>query len=284
MDKASKGPRGTRRRVPGAGAPTDANEGKRLLGLVESEIIPRLVRAYGSQSPAAPALPAIRPPDVEAFAHALLERSQDNACDLLAAHCARGVPLEAIYLQLFAPAARYLGELWETDLMNFSQVTLCVWRLQSLLHDLSPSFRADSSGAQRESAERRILLGTLPNQQHTFGLSILSEFFRRDGWVVLSIPAPEPGEIQGTLSKHWFDVLALSASMDGEVDDLGKTIKAARRTSQNPRLAVMVGGPLFLREPELAVVVGADAMSVDAPHALAMADQLIWARQEIRMN
>lgn len=284
MDKASKGSPGPRRAANSAGALTESRDGKRLLGLVESEIIPRLMRAHLGHLPATPDTPMIRPPEVETFAHALLERTQDTACELLGAHCARGVPIEAIYLGLFAPAARYLGELWEADLINFSQVTLCLWRMQSLLYDLSPSFRAAPPGAPRASAERRILLGTLPNQQHTFGLSILSEFFRRDGWVVLSVPAPEPGEIQAMLSTHWFDVLALSASMDGEAGDLGKTIRAARRTSQNPRLAVMVGGPLFLRQPELARIVGADGMSADAPQAVALATRLMDAQQEVRMN
>lgn len=283
MDKSSRGRSGARRTADSAGALTEENGDKRLLGLVEAEIIPRLMLAYREQRVDA-LYSVIRTPEVEAFARALLERTPDSATRLLDAHCARGVPLEAIYLQLFAPAARYLGELWESDLCNFSQVTLCLWRLQSLLHDLNPSFRTGKSGTARSTAERRILLGTLPGQQHTFGLSILSEFFRRDGWVVLSIPAPDPGELLASLSMQWFDVLALSASMDGEADDLGKTIKAARKTSQNPRLMVMVGGPLFLRRPELADEVGADCMSADATEAVLLASQLIQIQQLVRMN
>lgn len=125
---------------------------------------------------------------------------------------------------------------------------------------------------------------TLPGQQHTLGLSMLSEFFRRDGWVVLAIPSPEPGLTQASLSTHWFDVLALSASMDSEVDDLAKTIKAARKTSQNPRLAIMVGGPLFLRNPELAHTLDVDGMSTDANDALVLAGRLLQAQKEVRLN
>lgn len=113
---------------------------------------------------------------------------------------------------------------------------------------------------------------------------MLSEFFRRDGWVVLAIPAPEPGLTQASLSTHWFDVLALSASMDSEIDDLDKTIQAARRTSQNPRLGIMVGGPLFLRRPELADKLRVDGCSNDATDALALARSLMQAQKEVRLN
>ncbi len=228
---------------------------------------------------------AIDAAHVADFAQALMARSAEPARELLDAHLDRGVGLQAIFLQLMTPTAHYLGELWEADLCNFSQVTLCLWRLQSMLHDLSPSFQ---SGANRttadRSAERRILMTTMTGQQHTFGLSILSEFFRREGWVVLSIPSPEPGETQSTLSRHWFDVLALSASMEGETDDLTRTIQAARKTSQNPRLSVIVGGPLFQRNPGLADEIGADGFSGDAEEALSLAGHLIQQQREFRLN
>lgn len=204
---------------------------------------------------------------------------------LLAAHLEHDVPIEQVYLDLFTASARLLGQWWESDHCNFSQVTLCLSRMQSMLHELSPAFHAGAGGARLErSGERRILMTTLPGQQHTMGLSILSEFFRREGWVVLSIPAPEPGLTQATLSTHWFDVLALSASLDAEIDDLAKTIQAARKTSQNPRMAIMVGGPLFMRRPELSLLLGADGVSIDAREALSLAQRLLQTQREIRLN
>ena len=282
MDKASNGR--SKKAADSAGALTEASGDTRLLDVVEAEIIPRLMHAHRDQRSDAPAA-VIRPAEVEVFARALLDRSPEPARALLAAHCARGVELEVIFLGLFTAAARLLGEWWESDECNFSQVTLSLSRIQSFLHDLSPSFHAGSGSAQLNRAgERRILMTTMPGQQHTFGLSMLSEFFRRDGWVVLAIPSPEPGLTQASLSTHWFDVLALSASMDGEIDDLGKTIKAARKTSQNPRLAIMVGGPLFLRRPELAKELDADGVSTDANDALALARRLMQAQKEVRLN
>lgn len=283
MDKAWKG-RAKLMAASSTGALTEAEGGRTLLDLVEVEIIPRLVHAHRDRREF-PSQPDILYAESVAFGCALLERSPAPARHIVDAYLERGTRLESIFLNLFTPAARYLGELWENDEINFSQVTLCVWRLQSMLHDLSPSFHAGSGGAElARTAERRILMATLPDQQHTFGLSMLSEFFRREGWVVLSIPSPEPGETQAALSRHWFDVLALSASMDYEVDDLARTIKAARKTSQNPRLAVIVGGPLFLRQPELATSIDADGVSADAIDALLLAERLIQRQKDARFN
>jgi methanogenic corrinoid protein MtbC1 len=284
MDKASKGHSGTAAPASSAGALTEAASEKRLLTLVEAEIIPRLMLAHRDSRHEAQDT-AIRSHEVATFARALLSNHIPDATELIGQLCERGVKMEAIYLQLLAPAARYLGELWEADQCNFSEVTLCLWRMQTLMYDLSAAFHGgDLRPTARSGAERRILVASLPGQQHTFGLSMLSEFFRKDGWVVLAIPSPQAGEVQDSLSMHWFDVLALSASMDGEVSNLTKTIKAARKTSRNPRLAVMVGGPLFLRQPGLAATVGADGMSEDAPSALALAGHLYQQQQEVRLN
>jgi methanogenic corrinoid protein MtbC1 len=134
------------------------------------------------------------------------------------------------------------------------------------------------------ASERRILMATMPGQQHTFGLSMLSEFFRREGWTVLSIPSPKASEVQDALSAYWFDVLALSVSSDDELPALTKAIRIARKTSSNPRLSVMVGGPAFLNHPDLTSTVGADGYSADAEAALHLAVQLMQQQQDVRIN
>jgi methanogenic corrinoid protein MtbC1 len=241
--------------------------------------------AHQDQRLQAPHAPEILERDVIAFSRALMENRMTDATDVVADLCSQGISMDRVYLNLFTPSARYLGELWEADLCTFSEVTLCLWRLQTLLYELSPAFHGNAKPAKpAPNSERRILMATMPGQQHTFGLSMLSEFFRREGWVVLSIPSPKPGELQDSLSANWFDVLALSVSTDNELPELGKSIRTARKTSRNPRLSVMVGGPLFLREPSLAATVGADGCSSDADAALALAIQLIQQQQDVRMN
>lgn len=275
-------------RAPSAKPPPSAAGspgGKRFLSLVEAEIIPRLIHAHRTRGDAPGSDAAIAQGDVDLFAQMLLDPSRDPAEALLERHCERGVPLDVIYLELFTPAARLLGDMWLVDTCSFSQVTLGLWRIRGMIHELSPSFHVSAGDIRpQRAAERRILMVSLSGQQHTLGLSLLSEFFRRDGWIALCIPSPEPGLTQSTLSSHWFDVLGLSASMDSEVADLEKTIKAARKTSQNPRLTVLVGGPLLLRRPELCDMIGANGTAADAPTALTLAGKLVQIQQEVRLN
>ena len=268
--------------------PNQRNDSERsersLLSLVEAEIIPRLMSAHRDPCHKSAGATDITRDEIVAFTQALLAQDVAAANVLVAELREVGYTIDAIYLQLLASSARYLGELWEADTCNFSEVTLCLWRIQTMLYDLSPAFQSDAMLRAAAPIERRILIANLPGHQHTLGVSMLSEFFRREGWVTLTIPSPQPREIQDSLSVDWFDVLALSAGTDREIEDLQKTIEAARKTSRNPRLAIMVGGALLLRRPELVTIVGADGTAHDANSALTMAANLVQHQREVRLN
>ena len=45
-----------------------------------------------------------------------------------------------IFLDLLAPTARRLGEMWETDTTDFANVTLAVSRLQRIMRHLGETF------------------------------------------------------------------------------------------------------------------------------------------------
>ena len=267
------------------GAVNELASEQRLLPLLEAEIIPRLIMAHQEQRQQSQDTPVVLASDIADFCQALLDNRMPAANDIVAGISARGISMDKVYLRLFAPAAGYLGELWDADRCTFSEVTLCLWRLQTMLHEAGPAFQSNAKNTKTAIAsERRILMATMPGQQHTFGLSMLSEFFRREGWTVLSIPSPKPNEVQDALSAYWFDVLALSVSADNELPALTKAIRIARKTSSNPRLSVMVGGPAFLQQPDLASTVGADGYSADAEAALHLAVQLIQQQQDVRIN
>jgi hypothetical protein len=105
-------------------SPVDACK-KSLLSVIELQIVPHLVRAHRDQLPSgsAAADPYIPPSaDMVAEFAQLCHLEDEKACwemvDRLM-HDRRGAP--EILLKLIAPAARYLGELWNQDQLNFSQ-------------------------------------------------------------------------------------------------------------------------------------------------------------------
>ena len=153
-----------------------------------------------------------------------------------------------------------------------------------MMYDLSPVFHASRKPLASPGKQPRILIATLPGSQHSFGLSMLSEFFRSEGWTVLAIPAPEERELLEALVNNWLDVFALSVSLDRELDNAKNIIEFARKRSCNPEISVIVGGPLFVNKPELAESVGADGTSLDAPGALNLAAQLLKEQHQVSFN
>ena len=78
--------------------------------------------------------------DVEHFAKLMLANDEEPSFEAVMSYRARGVSIEKLYLDLLAPAARYLGELWNEDLCTFTDVTVGLGRLQRVLRELSPAF------------------------------------------------------------------------------------------------------------------------------------------------
>ena len=247
-----------------------------LARTIEAEIIPRLLLAHRvrPRRDAALAEGAWAPArvDIEAFATLLLASEDAAALAYVEAIRARGVALEAIYLELFAPAARHLGDLWLEDARDFAEVTLGLCRLHQFLHRFSAAFH---DGREHAEHGRRALILPVPGEQHSFGAVMVAEFFRRAGWDVQSDAVPTIEAAAASAREAWFDVFGLSVSCEAHLDRVGATIRAVRRASRNPRIVVLVGGRVFLEQPHLAELVGADATASDALQAAVRAQALV---------
>ena len=186
---------------------------------------------------------------------------------------AQGISVESMFLDLLAPTAQHLGELWESDVTDFANVTLGVGRLQLIMRQLGERFfrerRARSGGG--ESA----LLTTIPGEQHSFGLSMVAEFFRRAGWNLCTGPFSSHQELTSLVHNHWFDIVGFSVSSDRRLDELKQDIHDIRRNSRNKNVGIMLGGPMMARDPDLVASMGADMMSLDATTAPQQARDLI---------
>ena len=156
-----------------------------LARTIEHEIVPRLMLAHRA---AAEPLPiqadtafAVSFDDVKQFAKLVLSHDEDAAFAEIHSLHARDISIDRIFLDLLAPTARYLGELWDDDLCTFTDVTVGLGRLQRVLREFSPAL---GRSVEHPARGRRVLLLPGPGEQHTFGLVMVSEFFRRAGWDV----------------------------------------------------------------------------------------------------
>ncbi len=232
---------------------------------VEAEIIPRLVMAHGHRHPNEPSKAAADQAHIADFAELMLGPESTRAADHIQACRERGVPLEAVYLDLLVPAARHLRHLWMTDEWDFADITLALWRMQQLLRDFSPAFCGD---AGVKSAGLRALLTPGPGEKHDighmmFGLVLAGEFFRREGWDTWIEPDSSDAAFIATIRTQWFDVVEFFANSDKKLDDLAASIRMVRRESSNRDIGVMVCGPAFNERPELVLLVGGDAVVSD---------------------
>ncbi|MEI7444582.1 MAG: cobalamin B12-binding domain-containing protein [Burkholderiales bacterium] len=254
---------------------------------IEAEIIPRLMLAHRHAGVATADMldagtDAIGRDDVSAFTELVL-RDDVTACEgFVGALRERGVALGEVYLDLVAASARRLGVMWENDECDFAQVTLSLWRLQNLVFDLSPQLPAAWSA--RPEAPRRALLAAAPGSQHTLGLLMVAEFFRRAGWDVWSDPCASEGDLAALVRSEWFDLVGLSVGTDGHVQPLRSVILALRRASRNPRIGVMVGGPVLGDRPQVVAEVGADFTATDARQAVDRADAFVGSHRQPQLQ
>jgi methanogenic corrinoid protein MtbC1 len=258
------------------------NEAKERLAhlarTIEADVIPRLVQAHRHTTPAANTATLSSPTQssdqVAGFVALIVGDSDFDVQAAVDAKRRSGTSVEALYLDLFAPAARLLGEMWSDDLCDFSTVTVALGRLQRLLRELSPAFGTE---IEYPANGRRALFAQAADEQHSFGLSMVAEFFRREGWDVFGVIGGAIDDPVVRVRKEWADVVGLSIGSERRLDWLRRCIADVRAASRNPGVVVMVGGPIFTLHPDWVASVGADATARDARDAPRVATRMLMA-------
>ena len=242
-----------------------------LVKTIEGNILPHIVEHHlkadrlenGQLN--VPAHPSIDVAHIDQLLLLLLQDDATPSANYVKELFATGIELEEIYLNLLTPVARKLGEQWESDEADFTQVTVALWRIKQLMYDLSPVFQ---EYAEYKQQGKNVMLVPLPGSQHTLGLFMVSEFFARAGWRVWGELAATEADILRMAKTQWFDVVGLSASVREQFPDLKRMITEVRSASMNPHVGIMIGSPVFNQNPELVEDLGADMVGVDAVDAL----------------
>lgn len=239
---------------------------------LKSQVLPRLVQAFRSSLAVRASVPQVEAEDVARLVILVLDSDDEAPAAYVDRLIGKGIPVDSVFLHLLAPTARRLGEMWERDTTDFAQVTLAVSRLQRVMRRLGESKPERASDHPGSS----LLLTTVSGEQHSFGLFMAAEFFRRAGWNLRTGPFATSEELGVTVRAQWFDVVGFSVSSERGLDQLARDISLVRRESRNREVGIILGGQMVRERPELAASVGADMVSVDvtiAPrHAHALVD------------
>jgi MerR family transcriptional regulator, light-induced transcriptional regulator len=165
----------------------------------------------------------------------------------------------------YLPAvARKLGEEWCDDEKSFAEVTIGVARLQRLLLDLGPEWRADIV-ANLDAPTVLVLTG--PSADHTFGARILVGQLRRRGLAVKLAVGLRPHQIKALLANAHFDGVMISASPAEAVGPLRSLVEAIR-ASGHWVPPIVLGGSICATLTDLGHLTGVDYVTSDVDEAI----------------
>lgn len=242
--------------------------------IIESEIIPRLLMAHSATETRTRSrlLRSITPDEAAHFALLPLRLEAAALLEEVDGFIAKGASVETICLDLLAPAARKLGEMWERDECDFLDVTMGLWRLQEVMREVAARSPVDLVGMATPCSA---LFSPMPGDHHNFGTLMLDEVFARSGWRSEALVKPERRELLDRLARQSFDLLGLTLARDCPSAALSNLIRAVRNVSANPHIIVLVGGRMINENPGMAMEVGADGTGADALAALELANSLV---------
>lgn len=239
-------------------------------------ILPRLRSVWEARHTVIPAGWHAHRGAADEFAGALQSADGEAAPRYVDALLDQGVGLSTLFREVFEPAARCLGGLWEEDHCDAFHFTLAMGRLQLAARRLTANMAGD---AHRNHHGHAVLVVPQPGENHGLTATMDSALFARDGWEVSHRVAMDNNGLDDLLHAQWFDVLDLSLSTavrrDHDLPAMRLTIDAARAASLNPALSVIVGGRSFVERPDAYRDVGADVACVTCADSPTAARQLL---------
>jgi methanogenic corrinoid protein MtbC1 len=252
------------------GTPDDCQAS--ILAVIESEIVPRLLKAqridksHLSLIPASRAMPTAH--EIAAFLELCIGQVPFAAQAFVDRLLKEGLNTEHIFLELITPTARALGARWEDDTLDFTQVTHGLVQLHAITHSIGFAY---AEGPSLQGEIKRVMIASAPGSEHLLGPTIVAEFFRREGWQVVVEISPSANELAQAVAGEWFDTVGLSVSINQQLTDLDALVAKIRHRSRNPRISVLLGGPIFTVREFQASTFGADSICTDAKDAVALA-------------
>lgn len=245
-----------------------------LAQLIEGEIIPRLLMAHqaGGRSEVIPMTTGvIAPSELTRFARQVMTEDLATLIEHVDLLMRRGVAVETIYFDLLSPTAKLLGVMWDEDVCSFTDVTIGLCRLQQIVYEFADRVHLGTGGGDGRTA----LFALTPGDQHSFGLVLVVEFFRRAGWRTVCMTDATTEDLAETVRRDSFDLIGFSMADESWLEALPPVIAKLRAVSRNAAVRVIVGGKAFSDDPSRVALVGADETAEDAREAVNVARRLV---------
>ena len=181
-----------------------------------------------------------------------------------------GTDLATVLIDVLEPAQKEIGRRWQEGEISVAQEHLCTSVTQQVMSELYPYL---FTGVPRR---HRLVAAQAPGSLHEVGLRMVVDLLEHEGWETTYLgEGNTPDEVVEALVTRHADVLAISASMPGQVRGVVALVTAVRSDPRTAAVKVVVGGRPFLVDPGLVAEVGADGSAADARETVELCARIV---------
>lgn len=207
-------------------------------------------------------------PEREAFLRDYLDAvlAGDRRRAFAAVDAARGAGLghRELYLEVFQPALREVGRLWQEN-----RITVADEHLATAITQAAMARLYDDLFTVRRPEGPLLIAACADAERHELGLRMICDLLELEGWDTVFLGATTPIEsLVDMVAARRPAVVALSASISPHLVRVREAIRALRERLEGEAPLVVVGGRAFMEDPGLADRVGADLTARDAAEAV----------------
>jgi methanogenic corrinoid protein MtbC1 len=177
---------------------------------------------------------------------------------------ATGLQLGDVYMDVFQPALREIGRLWQENEISVADEHLATAITQAAMVRLF-----ERSFEWSDEARPSILAACGDTERHEVGLRMLCDMLEARGWTADYLGASVPVEsLVQMVTARRPTVVALSVALAPHVPRLRTMITALRTALGDATPLIIAGGRPLLEDPSLAAHVGADLTAPNAADAV----------------
>lgn len=173
--------------------------------------------------------------DLRALCYAFVSDDAKAGAAIISGLRADGVKPEEIYFKQISAAARMLGDMWVSDEMSFSQVTVGTGRMIAIMRSMRHLFEP-TIPVQDKTA----IFASVPGEDHTLGVHMAADIFRKDGWEIDLKAGLTHDQLVAEIKQAPSSIVGLSISGEHSIEALSRLIVALHITC--PHAILLVGG------------------------------------------
>ena len=197
------------------------------------------------------------------YLEALLTGSRREAFGVIEQARVSGLGIRPLYVEVFQPAMREIGRLWQEN-----RITVADEHLATAITQAAMARLYDQLFAAGTAPGPLLVAACADQERHELGLRMICDVLEMEGWDTVFLGASVPVEdLVRMVRVRRPQVVALSASIAPHLARVREAIDAIRGEEAGGAPLIAVGGRAFADDPVLAARLGADLTATDAAEA-----------------